>query len=72
MRATYAIALLVLTIACEAKPPDQGLATAIANGLAAACPAGADPSDEKARNDCADKLTMAASTGASRTGIRAS
>lgn len=56
MKPVYIIALLALT-ACDSKPPDHGLATAIAEGLAAACPAGADPSDEKARNDCADKLT---------------
>jgi hypothetical protein len=57
MKATHTIALLVLTVACEAKLPDQGLAAAIANGLATACPQDADPSDEKARNDCAEKLT---------------
>ncbi len=56
MKPIYTIALLALT-ACDAHPPDQGLATAIANGLIAACPAGADPADEKARNSCADKLT---------------
>jgi hypothetical protein len=56
MKPIYTIALLAL-IACDSKPPDQGLATAIATGLSEACPAGADPSDEKARNSCADKLT---------------
>lgn len=35
----------------------EQLATSIARGLAAACPLGADPADEGARNDCADKLT---------------
>jgi hypothetical protein len=56
MKPLYTIALLAL-IACDAKPSDHALATAIATGLMTACPAGVDPSDEKARNDCADKLT---------------
>jgi hypothetical protein len=59
VKTTYLIALVALA-ACDGKAPDQGLATAIANGLVAACPAGADPGDEKARNSCADKLTKLA------------
>jgi hypothetical protein len=52
----YPIALIALA-ACAAKPADRELAMSIAKGLMAACPAGADPSDEAARNDCAGKLT---------------
>jgi hypothetical protein len=54
---TTAILLLLFTACDSAKPADDQLATAIANGLAAACPIGSDPSDEAARNDCAGKLT---------------
>jgi hypothetical protein len=57
MKPVYTIALIALTAACDSKAPDQGLATAIANGLAEACPSGADPGDEAARNRCADRLT---------------
>jgi len=57
MKPAYTIALIALTAACDSKAPDHGLATAIANGLIEACPQGADPADEKARNRCADKLT---------------
>ncbi len=35
----------------------EQLAKSIARGLAAACPLGADPADERARDDCAGKLT---------------
>ena len=56
MKPTYTIALVVLA-ACTAKPADHELATSIAKGLVAACPAGSSPADEAARNDCAGKLT---------------
>ncbi|HEX8108383.1 MAG TPA: hypothetical protein VF516_11680 [Kofleriaceae bacterium] len=56
MKYIYTIALISLA-ACTAKPGDHELATSIAKGLVAACPAGADPADEVARNDCAGKLT---------------
>ena len=59
MKATYTLALVALTTACSAKADhaDHELAMSIASGLLAACPAGADPADEAARNDCAAKLT---------------
>ncbi len=56
MRFISTIALISLA-ACTAKPGDHELATSIAKGLVAACPAGSDPADEAARNDCAGKLT---------------
>jgi hypothetical protein len=56
MKPTYTIALVALA-ACTAKPADHELATSIAKGLVAACPAGTSPADEAARNDCAGKLT---------------
>ena len=57
MRHTYTIALVALIAACAAKPGDHELAMSIAKGLVAACPAGSDPADEVARNDCAGTLT---------------
>ena len=58
MRHTYTIVLIALIAACTDKPSgDHELATSIAKGLVAACPAGSDPADESARNDCAGKLT---------------
>jgi hypothetical protein len=57
MNRSYTIALVALTAACTAKPADHELATSIAKGLIAACPAGTSPADEVARNDCAGKLT---------------
>jgi hypothetical protein len=57
MKSTYMIAMIALTAACAAKTGDHDLATSIAKGLVAACPAGTDPADEAARNDCAGKLT---------------
>lgn len=57
MKLFPAIAALALIAACDTRLPDPELARSIANGLAAACPSGADPSDEAARNDCAGKLT---------------
>jgi hypothetical protein len=57
MKPGITIALVALTAACTAKPADHELATSIANGLVAACPAGTNPADEVARNDCAGKLT---------------
>jgi len=57
MKPTYAIAIAAVCAACTARPADHELATSIANGLVAACPAGHDPADEAARNDCAGKLT---------------
>jgi hypothetical protein len=57
MKPTYTIAMVALTAACAAKPADHELATSIARGLLAACPAGSDPADEAARNDCAGQLT---------------
>jgi hypothetical protein len=56
MKPTYTIAMIALA-ACTARPADHELATSIAKGLLAACPAGASPADEAARNDCAGKLT---------------
>jgi len=56
MKPTYTIALVALA-ACTARPADHELATSIAKGLVAACPAGSSPADEVARNDCAGKLT---------------
>ena len=58
MRLTYTIAMIALAAACTAsRPGDHELATSIAKGLVAACPAGSSPADEAARNDCAGKLT---------------
>jgi hypothetical protein len=57
MKRSYPIALVALTAACTARPADHELATSIAKGLVAACPAGSSPADESARNDCAGKLT---------------
>ncbi|HEY0480062.1 MAG TPA: hypothetical protein VGD37_21225 [Kofleriaceae bacterium] len=58
MKLTYTTLVVALLAACSTSPPaDNELATSIAKGLAAACPAGADPADEAARNDCAGKLT---------------
>jgi hypothetical protein len=57
MKRITCIALISLAAACAAKPADRELATSIAKGLVAACPSGADPADETARNDCAGKLT---------------
>jgi hypothetical protein len=57
MKFTYTIAMVALCAACADKPADHELATSIAKGLVAACPAGHDPADEAARNDCAGKLT---------------
>jgi mono/diheme cytochrome c family protein len=58
MKLTYTIAMIALIAACDdARPADDDLATAIANGLVAACPLGDDPANESARNDCAGKLT---------------
>src|SRR5439155_13161020 len=52
------IAVVAIFAACDdARPADNDVATGIANGLVAACPLGADPSNEAARNDCAAKLT---------------
>jgi hypothetical protein len=56
MKPTYTIAMIALA-ACTARPADHELATSIAKGLLAACPAGSSPADEAARNDCAGKLT---------------
>ena len=56
MKLTYTIAMIALA-ACTARPADHELATSIAKGLVAACPAGSSPADEVARNDCAGKLT---------------
>jgi hypothetical protein len=52
--------MMALIGACTSKPGDAELAASIANGLIAACPAGAAPSDEAARNDCAGRLTSLA------------
>src|SRR5262245_54062183 len=58
MKSAYTIAMIAAIAACESpKPADNDLATAIAKELAAACPVGAEPSDETARNDCAGNLT---------------
>src|SRR5262245_152404 len=58
MKFTYTIIVVALIAACSAsRPPDDELATSIANGLATACPLGNATSDETARNDCAGKLT---------------
>jgi hypothetical protein len=57
MKLSHTLALISLTAACADKPADHELATSIAKGLVAACPAGASPADESARNDCAGKLT---------------
>jgi hypothetical protein len=56
MKLITCIALAALA-ACTARPADHELATSIAKGLVAACPAGGSPADEAARNDCAGKLT---------------
>jgi len=56
MKPTCTIAMIALA-ACTARPGDHELATSIATGLVAACPAGSSPADEAARNDCAGKLT---------------
>jgi hypothetical protein len=53
----WTLVALIALAACATKPADRELAMSIAKGLAAACPAGADPADEAARNDCAGKLT---------------
>lgn len=58
MRALHTIALVAALAACATdKPADGELAASIAKGLVAACPMGASPSDEAARNACAGKLT---------------
>jgi hypothetical protein len=57
MKLTYTIAMFAVCAACTSKPGDHELATSIAKGLTAACPAGTDPADQAARNDCAGKLT---------------
>jgi hypothetical protein len=59
MKLMYTLAMVAGTAACAAKPVDQdaALALSIAKGLVAACPAGRNPGDEAARNDCAAKLT---------------
>jgi hypothetical protein len=59
MKRTYTLAMVVATAACTGKSadPDVALATTIAKGLLDACPAGASPASETARNDCAAKLT---------------
>jgi hypothetical protein len=57
MTRSYLLATIALAAACTAKPGDHELATSIANGLVAACPAGTSSADEVARNDCAGKLT---------------
>src|SRR5437764_2755491 len=57
MKPMYTIAMVALIAACAAKTGDHDLATSIAKGLVAACPAGSSPADEAARNDCAGKLT---------------
>jgi hypothetical protein len=57
MNRTCMIAIIALAAACAANPGDHELATSIAKGLVAACPAGTSPADEAARNDCAGKLT---------------
>src|SRR5215475_346389 len=49
--------VLLLLVACSSHPADHDLAMSIGKGLATACPAGDDPSDESGRNDCAGKLT---------------
>src|ERR1041384_6193157 len=57
MKRTSMIAVTALCAACTAKATgDRELATSIAKGLVAACPA-SDNADEIARNDCAGKLT---------------
>jgi len=54
--------VFVILAACSAhteQPPvdtDSRLALEVASGLVQACPAGADPSDEAARNACADRV----------------
>jgi hypothetical protein len=55
--ARIALLAVLALAACAAKPADRELATSIAKALVAACPSGADPADEAARNDCAGKLT---------------
>jgi hypothetical protein len=57
MRRLYLLAVVALAAACTARPGDHELATSIAKGLVAACPAGNSQADEVARNDCAGKLT---------------
>jgi len=59
MKFTYTLALVAVTAACTSKPADSdtALAMSIAKGLIEACPAGVNPADEAARNDCAGKLT---------------
>ena len=57
MKSTYMIVTVLVLAACATKPADHDLATSIAKGLAAACPAGGDAADESARNECAGKLT---------------
>ena len=57
MKRISLIAMIALAAACTARPADHDLATSIAKGLVAACPAGSSPADEAARNDCAGKLT---------------
>src|SRR6266550_6352223 len=56
MKTIFTIAMVALA-ACTSKVADHDLATSIAKGLVAACPAGNDPADEGARNDCAGQLT---------------
>ena len=55
MKPAWTIAMIALA-ARTAGPGDHELATSIAKGLVAACPAGSSPADEVARNDCAGKL----------------
>jgi hypothetical protein len=55
MRLSHTLALISLTAACVSKPADHELATSIAKGLVAACPAGTSAADESACNDCASR-----------------
>jgi mono/diheme cytochrome c family protein len=57
MKYMYTIAAIALIAACTSRPADNELATSIAKGLVAACPAGVATSDEAARNACSGKLT---------------
>ena len=56
MKFRYLIVVAALA-ACASRPSDPELAMSIARGLAAACPAGTNPADEGARNECAGRLT---------------
>jgi hypothetical protein len=57
MKYPYLMTMVAVLAACSGRPADNELATSIAKGLVAACPAGDDPANEAARNDCAAKLT---------------